>query len=124
MRNCKNLLFFTDESQELDLSTVNENFTYNNLIKCIAFSEEKVDNSCYDLLDFNFCSKNTIIDSGENFNLDDAVKDNNYEIIIIKCLTHINYFINNYMEIAKLPLNIVLQKIMLIILKVWLIYHY
>lgn len=108
----KKLPSLTDDSQELDLSTVNENFTYNNLIKCIAFSQEKVDNSCYDLLDFlgldfNFYSKNIIIDGGEYFNLDDAIKNKNYDLIIVSCLAYPIYFIQNYMKIAKLPLNIV-----------------
>ena len=96
----------------MDLSTVNENFTYNNLVKCIAFSQEKVDNSCYDLvdflgLDFNFYSKNTIINIGEYFNLDDAIKNKNYEDIIVKCLIDNGYFLNNYIKLSKLPLNII-----------------
>ena len=108
----KNLPTLKDNYQELDLSTVNENFTYNNLVKCIAFSQEKVDNSCYDLvdflgLDFNFYSKNTIINIGEYFNLDDAIKNKNYEDIIVKCLIDNGYFLNNYIKLSKLPLNII-----------------
>ena len=102
----KKLPTLKDDNEELDLS-FNKDFTYNNLIKCIAFSEE-INNSSKRLIDFVGIDLNYFhsINKIKNLDLNKAIKDNDYENIIVKCKLEDNYLANNYSIIRKLPLKV------------------
>lgn len=109
----KNLPSLTDDNQELDLSNINKDLTYNNLIVCIALSTGQIESSYYELLDFlgiDFNYNRVNIDSLNNihkFDLDDAIKNKDYESIIVKSLTQDNFLSLKYLKLRDLPFNII-----------------
>jgi len=105
----KNLPTLTEDTQELNLGPINENFTYSNLIKCIVLSEP-INDSCEDLIDFmgsdvKFHDKNEI---KKAFKIDlNDVESINFNAIILRCQIDIKYLIENYKQIFKLPIDVI-----------------
>ena len=105
----KNLPDLKDDNKELNLS-FNENFTYNNIIRCIALSEP-LTKSCEELMNY-FCiescyySKNYINQLHE-LDLKKAIENKNYDAIIAKCHIERYYLEYNVKEINKLPIAII-----------------
>ena len=109
----KKLPSLTDDSQELNLSTINKDLTYNNLIVCIALSTGQIEDSYYELADFlgiDLDYNKINIDSLSNihkFNLDDAIKNKDYESIIVRSIFQYDFITLNYFKLRDLPFNII-----------------
>jgi len=100
----------TEDSHEVNLS-FNENFTYSNIIRCIAFSES-INDSCENLIDFvgidvNYYHKNIV---KEVLKIDlKSVKNINFNALTLRCKLDHTYLIDNYAQIFKLPIDVIKQ---------------
>lgn len=113
----KNLPSLKTNDKEIDLSKVNKNFTYNNLIKCIVFSED-INDSCKELMDFvgidfewyhkNDVKNMVLFEPVKNYYPPiDTVKEKDYDTLVQICKLDKEYFNKHLSMIFRLPINII-----------------
>ena len=114
VKELENIPFFKmfpniTDTDEIDLSKYNENFTYKNLMKCIGLSEE-IDDSCNNLMDFlgvdfKYYDKETF---NKAFIADfpKLIKEKDYIPLILRCQIDNEIWIEHFEDIIELPFNI------------------